>query len=292
MSHLLFVHALSPLHAGTGSDVGVVDLPIARDKATGFPYLPGSTLKGVLRDAASRIAGLEVEKLFGPERTANEKKFAGALLVGDANLLLLPVRSLVGTFAWVTSPWLLQRFARDARESNQKGFTVPAVPSLEKAFVSKETAIVNGDRIVFEDLDFAATKSEIADDLATWLGERMFPDGSADAAAWRALLKRKLCILHDDAMAFFSQHGTDVVTRIAIDQDRKTVIDGALWTEESLPAETILVSMLAGQANGQITDAKTVVESIRPVLDRSVQLGGDATIGRGRCRLVLCGGAK
>ena len=31
---LLFVHALSPLHAGTGQGVGVVDLPIAREKAT------------------------------------------------------------------------------------------------------------------------------------------------------------------------------------------------------------------------------------------------------------------
>ena len=46
---LSFVHALSPLHAGTGQGAGIIDLPIAREKATGLPYLPGSSLKGTLR---------------------------------------------------------------------------------------------------------------------------------------------------------------------------------------------------------------------------------------------------
>ena len=50
-SRLVFVHAISPLHAGTGQGVGVIDLPVAREKATGLPYFPGSSLKGVLRDA-------------------------------------------------------------------------------------------------------------------------------------------------------------------------------------------------------------------------------------------------
>ncbi len=49
-ARLLFTHALSPLHAGTGQGVGVIDLPIAREKATGLPFLPGSSVKGTLRD--------------------------------------------------------------------------------------------------------------------------------------------------------------------------------------------------------------------------------------------------
>ena len=48
-SRLTFIHALSPLHAGTGQGVGVIDLPIAREKATNLPFLPGSTLKGCCR---------------------------------------------------------------------------------------------------------------------------------------------------------------------------------------------------------------------------------------------------
>jgi CRISPR-associated protein Cmr4 len=291
MPSLLFVHALSPLHAGTGHDVGAVDLPIARDKATGFPYLPGSSIKGVLRDAAERTPGFNVVDLFGPPREDGHKH-AGALLVGDANLLLLPVRSIVGTFAWTTSPWLLQRFARDAREAGGAKLTVPTVASIDKALVAKETTIVSGERVVFEDLDFAAAKSDEADKLAEWLGQRLFPDGAPDAPAWRALFKRKLCILHDDAMAFFSEHGTDIVTRIAVDPTLKTVKPGALWTEESLPTETVLVSLLAGQANGKVSDGDAAVERLQPLLERALQLGGDATTGRGRCRLVLSGGSR
>lgn len=86
----------------------------------------------------------------------------------------MPARSLVGTFAWVTSPWLLQRLARDARECGLPAFPVPAVPSVEKAIVAK-MAIVSGDRVVFEDLDFVATKSDDASKLADWLGANLFP---------------------------------------------------------------------------------------------------------------------
>ncbi|HEY7420145.1 MAG TPA: RAMP superfamily CRISPR-associated protein, partial [Ktedonobacteraceae bacterium] len=48
-AQLTFIHALSPLHAGTGQGAGVIDLPVAREKATNIPFLPGSSLKGALR---------------------------------------------------------------------------------------------------------------------------------------------------------------------------------------------------------------------------------------------------
>jgi len=34
------LHALSALHVGTGQSVGVVDLPIARSRATHLPLVP------------------------------------------------------------------------------------------------------------------------------------------------------------------------------------------------------------------------------------------------------------
>jgi CRISPR-associated protein Cmr4 len=291
MPSLLFVHALSPLHAGTGHSVGAVDLPIARDKATGFPYVPGSSIKGVLRDAARGWETSQLHAVFGPERD-HASDHGGSLLVGDANLLLLPVRSLVGTFAWATNPWLLRRFSRDVREAEGEALVVPSVDGQETALTSSVTSLQSAQRVVFEDLDFVAKASPEVDKLADWLGRRLFPDGTPDADAWRGLLKKKLCVLSDDAMSFFSEHGTDIVTRIAINPDTKTVKDGALWTEESLPTESVLVSLVAGQANGKIKDAATAVERVRPLLARSLQLGGDATTGRGRCRLVLGGGAK
>ena len=110
-TRLLFIHALSALHAGTSQGVGVIDLPIARETATGLPYLPGSSIKGTLRDSGD-IKDDDKQFLFGPN-TEYASDNAGSAQFADARMLLLPVRSLAGTYAWVTSPYVLQRFIRD-----------------------------------------------------------------------------------------------------------------------------------------------------------------------------------
>ena len=53
-SKLMLIHCLSPLHAGIGQGVDVVELAIARERATGLPYLPGASIKGSLRDRAKQ----------------------------------------------------------------------------------------------------------------------------------------------------------------------------------------------------------------------------------------------
>src|SRR5260370_29440413 len=118
-AQLTFVHALSPLHAGTGQGVGVIDLPIAREKATGLPFLPGSSLKGPLR---ASLADKDLRNaIFGPETTEinPEDNYASSVQFSDQRLLLLPVRSLAGTFAWVTSLFVLRRLLRDIEDVQQ-----------------------------------------------------------------------------------------------------------------------------------------------------------------------------
>jgi CRISPR-associated protein Cmr4 len=64
--NLFYLHALSALHCGTGQAAGVIDLPIARDRASNLPLVPGSSLRGVLRDNfAGKDDQLE-NALFGP----------------------------------------------------------------------------------------------------------------------------------------------------------------------------------------------------------------------------------
>ena len=48
-SKILFIFAETPLHAGTGSGLGAVDLPIQRERSTGYPIVQASGLKGALR---------------------------------------------------------------------------------------------------------------------------------------------------------------------------------------------------------------------------------------------------
>lgn len=54
---LLFVHALTGLHPGSGTALGVVDLPVQRERHTDWPLIPGSSLKGVMRAECARRAG-------------------------------------------------------------------------------------------------------------------------------------------------------------------------------------------------------------------------------------------
>ena len=76
------LHALSPIHAGTGHAVDVIDLPIARQRATGIPFVPGSSLKGVLRERHRTTDPPDTWRaIFGPD-TANASDHAGALGAG------------------------------------------------------------------------------------------------------------------------------------------------------------------------------------------------------------------
>lgn len=289
---LLFVHALSPLHAGTGQSIGAVDLAIARDRATGMPYLPGSSLKGSLRARAIEQKLEKTIAVFGPE-TSNASEHAGAIVLGDANLLLLPIRSVAGTFAWVTSPLLLDRYARDAREA---GLTVAGVPrpaKVDECLVAKGTKLKlpAGDRVVFEDLDFKAQESVPVGKLAEELGQQLFPDGAGDHKAWRESLLGRLCVVHDDVMSFLAQHGTDVVARIALEPDTKTVKGSQLWYEENLPSECVLLSVVGAISNGKAAPGD-VFQVLEGLTKGSIQLGGKATVGRGRCQLRVAGGGK
>jgi CRISPR-associated protein Cmr4 len=291
-SRVLFVHALSPLHAGTGHAVGAVDLPIARDRATDHPYHPGSGIKGALRDVArEKLSESEVIAIFGPE-TENAGDHAGAVAIGDANLLLLPVRSIAGTFAWVTSPFLLARFARDCQEAGIGALPIPSVGAVGQCVITEGSVLKvrmgDTDRVLFEDLDLLPSVTPQADQLSTRLGELLFPGDPA----WRGMLAARLCVVHDDLLTFLARHATDVVTRIKLDDDKKTVEKGGLWTEESLPVETVLASLVMTMPPKAVKLGDAVIlEKLGRLTAGMVQLGGKATVGRGRCRLVLAGGA-
>lgn len=89
-----------------------------------------------------------------------------------------------------------------------------------------------------------------------------------------------------------SEHCTEVVTRIRIDPQTGTVAKGALWTEENLPAESLLWSLALISKDRRPKDdgGKVVSFSPKVMLDRFTavmkdgsrrRLGGDRTVGRG-----------
>lgn len=317
-THLYLVHALSPLHAGTGQSVGAIDLPIARERPTGIPLVPGSSIKGALR---ARCDSDDKHTIFGPD-TDNASDFAGAVQFSDAHLLLLPVRSISGTFAWVTSPYLLQRFARDAKEGRLPIDNIPSLDTPSQCIVasSRMTTPVNvvkklavgktekeelktEPRVVLEDLDLepndAGAAAAIA--IAAKLAEMLFP---ANDDPWRKTFTERFCIVHDDVMSLLLETATEVSARIRLNATTKTVEKGALWYEEALPTESVLYGLVAAsdatekvvseKSKRMKMDAANMLVRVQQIATEKgmLQLGGKATVGRGTCLLrVVDGGA-
>jgi CRISPR-associated protein Cmr4 len=296
-SYLL--HALSPLHAGTGQAVGVIDLPIARMRSTGIPIVPGSSIKGVLR--AHRAAGPatlgpegndDLLAVFGPD-TERAAEHAGALVVGDARLLALAVRSFKGTFAWVSSPLLLELARRDLDDTSGTPEKVPVVGKQQAAVgtIDENTGSLNvhgkgkTGTLFLEDLDFSASAAPEVAAWAEFLAPFVAPAGHA------SLFLRRFAVVSDEAMTFLWETATQIDTRVRIAPETRTVAQGALWTEESLPPETLLIGLLAAEEarrpRGQAPrlTAAGVLESALPK-ETILQFGGKATVGRGRCRMV------
>lgn len=278
-THILFLHALSPLHPGTGQGVGSIDLPIARERSTGIPYLPGSSIKGVLRDAASgKLDKDKLLALFGPE-TGSASEHAGAAVFGDARLLLFPVRSLAGVFAYTTSPYLLERFAREAGLAGLHPPALPASPAADGwCRLAPGSVLKQGDKVYLEDLDLSHQEAQELKAWEDWLARHS-----------EAPVTGRLCLVHDDVMGFLLETATEVVARIRLEDETKTVAQGALWYEESLPAESLLYSLVS-LGSSRKKAVEVALGDLEPLLGYA-QMGGKASVGRGFCRLRLGGGA-
>ncbi len=275
---MMFVQALTSLHVGTGQGVGVIDLPIARERATGLPLIPGSSIKGCLKELYR-----EHEDLFG------KPEAAGMVQISDARLMLLPVRCLGASFVWTTSPYVLRRVKGDAEAAGMDA-GMPAIPEVREG----EARVASGDplvevdrqkRLILEELDFHAPIE--AADWAEWIGMRLFPSDRD----WRLEFSKRFAIVDDKSFHHLAQFGTEVNAHVRIDQKTGTVETGGLWYQESLPAESVLVSVLRTERrNGSAFDPERTLESI--LKEQCLQMGGKATTGQGIVRLVPIGGSR
>lgn len=273
---MFHLHNLTALHMGVGQGVGVVDLPIMRAKATNLPIVAGSSIKGVLRDELN-ITNSDKDTLFGKDKDAD---FAGAIAFGDANLLILPIRSFAGVVAYATCPFILRQYKRDVGGNN-------AIPELNnnRAWVIDDSNLLIDNKVVLEDLDIVADKQTLADDWASQIAQAIYPNSDE----WQNEFKKRFVILPDSILSFLADTATEIRTRIRINRETRVVQDGALWTEENLPADSILWGVLGVSESRDKQNKKTADElvALLPTDEINIQIGGKHTVGRGFCRLLI-----
>ncbi len=257
-SILLGLLAETSIHPGSGQDAGFVDLPVAREAATDYPVIVGSSMKGALLDRARS------ENLDDPDRNAvfGKQDSAGSLIVSDARLVALPIRCLTGTYKWVTCPHLLERLSRDHQRSGND---------------------VNAAKALAPDLGayIGSGKGEL------FLEERQFQHGSdlpkeivalvASLIAHEETKNRvdgQLVVLNNSDFAWFARYGLAVNARNVLDNEKKTSKN--LWYEETIPPDSLFYCLLAERGDGALAKVETMFAS-RPYL----QVGGNETVGQG-----------
>src|SRR5260370_10456765 len=222
--------------------------------------IKGSGIKGKLRATAEGEGLQDLDVIFGSSRdikdsaksgtqtgsSAAQQDYAGALIAGDARILLFPVRSLNGIFAYTTSYDVLQRFARDLERSRvpfQNSWSVPK--PVDEQDAELPTALVTSPSdltiqepqsqektIVLEEFSFKAQevpnqehpdKDGPVNKIAKWLAENAIPryGTGSESMYWQDKLKRPLVNLPNHEFWQFAPNGPQDMTRTHIAQETK-----------------------------------------------------------------------
>lgn len=295
---VLGLYTETPLHCGAESGTGYVDQPIQRERHTGFPVIPGSTLKGVLRDevkASLLSAGAEADALkarlaavFGSEDP--ERPAAGQVSFGDGVLVAFPVRSSGVPFHWVTCPFVLERLSRVLGQDLDLG-------SLDSGACWARSE----GEVLLEEIRLAKKihPSAFADGGAVDLLLSLLPPPGRGFGYTRSIFPDRLLILSDADFRELTDTGTEVLTRIKltalgtttdIPRGEHTEITGAdrkgnMFVQEVVPSETLFVSALRS------TGAESQFGQKLDTFD-TVRIGGDETVGRGVTHLTFVSVAR
>jgi len=136
--------------------------------------------------------------------------------------------------------------------------------------------------LILEEYSFQKISDDTISNIAEFISSKIGDDR----------IKEKLVILHNDDFRDFVNLSTEVITRIKINNETGTVESGALFTEEYLPNETIFYSLALttqifnGQKSvferdNQESEAEKVLTFFSEGLPKTIQIGGNATIGKG-----------
>lgn len=309
---IAIMYAVTPCHAGSGSALGVVDLPIQRERHTNWPMIQASGVKGAFRANFDRFAQnnltsekigknqrkdfeLLTQRIFGTDsysyhdendRDGNGKpikklenggeSFAGSCSISDARILAYPMRSNVSPFVWITCPSVLKRFARDLEIAGKlKENQSVDFPKLKESKAVVLAGSITGD-VLLEDFEVKVSESSIS------LPEEI--EGCLEDA-------ERLILVSDDVFNYGVTDCTQIMAQIKINSETGTTADGSLRYQEELPSDTIMYTVIHwGDSKNTFEDnlkADTIKKFITDeVIKNHIQIAGDETCGRGIFQLT------
>ena len=291
-----FLKAITPLHIGAGQGLGYIDLPIVREVHTNYPYIPGSSLKGALRnyhlnELAKKVnekrKPAELDEMLSKGNIDKEKdkelyNLAKVFGIGgegtkektdkentDKEETNLGAGKVIFTDAFVVV------FPVRSVKGVYSLITCPSVINRLYEFMDKKDRIeikegyakvisiqnhlnITKNKLLLEEFVFDVEEDKSLEDFA-----KLFKDLTHN------LQGRLACVSDTDFKDFVSNY-TEVQTHIKIDLNTGTVNNQALWNEEYVPPETIFAFGLF-----------YLEEDLTFSVPQTFHLGGDITTGKG-----------
>lgn len=316
----IFMHALTSVHAGTGSSASYIDLPIQREVSTQLPVIYASEVRGIFRanyfdklfgndgDDLGKLSekikkfveifggGSDVEKVLKSFKDKFEKD-----LNEQDNDILKELEEQIEPSKSASSISFTDARILFFPVRSLKGIIVWVTsPFVLKRFerdiktFGEELDIrihdINGDEALVTDsseliFDQAGEKKCVFDDFVLKPKEgfnpKPFEKFLPDSVVFE-FFKKHVAVVNDDILKDLTIMGAEITPRIRINKEKGTVDSGALWYEENVPAEAIFYSLvLFDKEYDDIFNENSIV-----------QIGGNASLARGifKIKVVAMGG--
>ncbi len=303
----ILLYCESSLHAGAGQGTGSIDLPIQRERHTGFPKIEASSLRGAIREAfVHKLSKNGTESkpnddhtfvaTFGRDDTGDKRS---ALSIGDARLLFFPVRSWKGVFTWITCPFALRRYAKEVAMITCRpvDLRLAREPDDHEIVLPHDSKSGADGKVLLEEYLFTQVPHLGPEPQVTIDGKN--PGDYFESHLRYTIDTREYgltfplwngwALVSDDVFADFVQMYTEKITRNRINQKTGTTDKGGLFNEEYLPAESILYAYVGTNDEFAESNGKSAEELMQYFcqLPKIIQVGGDDNIGKGLLRTAL-----
>jgi len=272
---MFLLDALTNMHVGSGeTHYDIVDNKIQRNPVTNIPVIHSSGIKGAFREYCSGKKDINIDLLFGkePKDTDDDKSSPGHLIIFEANLIFIPLRSTEKAFYYCTSPYALMDFFEYYSNFCKHKDEI----SLIEKWLDKQSF---SDNVPF--VTFDGRTPEIEDYSS--LGKGV--DGASVKKILAGLFKvniEDIALFSDTFFTAICEDAIPVVTRNKIDDEG---MSENLFYEEVLPRRSKL-SFILGEENGKLGDNYNKFVSSITGSEASIQVGGNYSIGYGFSKIT------
>lgn len=285
-----YIKAMTPVHAGSGQDLGIVDMPIQRERHSNIPKIEASSLKGSIKSWIYRNTRFEenedkitmLYEVFGSENGENNS--SSRISFTDGKLLFFPIKSSSGIFKLITCPYILNRWVEDIKfEGKYTDLEVDLKIDIRdgQCICTDEKEKIFLEEYIFKKI---ADKKDILGKIKR-INEKVV-NNSIDMS--------KIVIINDSEYIDLVSMYTEVITRNKIDSETGVAQPGGLFTEEYLPVESILYFMVLSSPifnEKKLDFSLDIMQYFNNEISDIFQVGGNATIGKGFVKILNKEGA-